>query len=153
MKRIRTLLLSLLIVLLITGCGSKEQKLVCTNTEKEDGIEIEQVISMTYKGNKLKNMTMEVNTKVTDSNIQENWEEFKNSMDEQNIEVDKDGVRLKVEKNDQTYEYKTTLDIDIENASQEALDSQGFSDLKSDKSTLKSSKEEAEKDNFVCEVK
>ena len=153
MKRIRTLLLSLLIVLLITGCGSKEQKLVCTNTEKEDGIEIEQVISMTYKGNKLKNMTMEVNTKVTDSNIQENWEEFKNSMDEQNIEVDKDGVRLKVEKNDQTYEYKTTLDIDIENASQEALDSQGFSYLKSDKSTLKSSKEEAEKDNFVCEVK
>ena len=116
-------------------------------------MDIEQVISMTYKDDKLKGMRMEVNTKITDSKVQENWDEFKKSMDEQNQEFDKDGVTLKVATDDQNYEYKVTLDIDVENASEEVLKEQGFEDLKDDNSTLESSKEDAEKDGFTCEVK
>ena len=156
MKKISIVFLGLLTVLLITGCGvgeSKEQKLVCTSTQSEDGIDASQVISMTYKNDKLNHMTMEVNTKITDSKVQENWDEFKKSMDEQNQEFDKDGVSLKVATDDQNYEYKVTLDIDVENASEEILKEQGFEDLKDDNSTLESSKEDAEKDGFTCEVK
>ncbi len=116
-------------------------------------MEIEQVISMTYKNDKLKNMSIELNTKITDSDVQKNWEIFKKSMDEQNQEFNKDGISLKVERNDENYEYKTTMDIDIENASEEALKEQGFSDLKNDKSTLKDSKEAAEKDGAICKIK
>ncbi len=156
MKKISIVFLGLLTVLLITGCGTKqpkEQKLVCTSTQSEDGIDASQVISMTYKNDKLNHMTMEVNTKITDSKVQENWDEFKKSMDEQNQEFDKDGVSLKVATDDQNYEYKVTLDIDVENASEEVLKEQGFEDLKDDNSTLESSKEDAEKDGFTCEVK
>ena len=98
-------------------------------------------------------MKMDVNTKITDDTIKENWAAFTESMDEQNVETDKDGVSLKVTKDDQNYEYKVTLDIDIQNASNEALEAQGFADLKDDNSTLEDNKKSAEKDGFTCEVK
>ncbi len=156
MKKFNVVFLSLLIVLLITGCGAsqpKEQKLVCTTTQSEEGMDSEQVISMTYKNDKLNHMTMEFNTKITDSKIRENWDEFKKTMDETNKEFNKDGVILKVEKDDQNYEYNIILDIDVENASEEVLKEQGFENLKDDNSTLESSKESAEKDGATCVVK
>ena len=156
MKKISMVFLSLLTIILIAGCGTteeKEQKLVCTSIENDDGMSIESVISMTYKNNKLNHMTMEVNTKVTDSDIQENWGIFESAMDEDNKEFNKDGISLKVESDAKNYEYKTTLDIDVENATEEALKEQGFSDLKKDNSTIKSSKEAAEEDGYVCEIK
>ncbi len=156
MKKISMIFLGLLTIILIAGCGTteeKEQKLVCTSTENDDGMSIESVISMTYKNNKLNHMTMEVNTKVTDSDIQENWKIFESAMDEDNKEFNKDGISLKVESDAKNYEYKTTLDIDVENTTEEALKEQGFSDLKDDNSTIKSSKEAAEEDGYVCEIK
>ena len=153
MKKFCMTFLVLVFMFLVTGCDGEEQKLVCTSVENEDGMSIEQVISMTYTDDKLTHMTMEVNTKVTDSTVQENWEGFKQMMDEDNEEFDQDGVRLTTEVNDQSYEYKTILDIDVLNASEEALNEYGFSDLKEDESTLESSKEEAEKDGATCEVK
>ena len=159
MKKISILFLSLLFVGLITGCGTtneeevKEQTLVCTTTENDEDMDIEQVISMTYKNDKLKHMTMEVNTKITDSTVQENWEEYKKSMNENNQEYNKDGVILKVNVNDQNYEYNVILDIDVANASEEALKEQGFEGLKDDNSTLEDSKTDAEKDGATCIVK
>ncbi len=156
MKKILMVILCGVFLFSIAGCGKteeKEQKLVCTTTQDQEGMDIEQVISMTYKNDKLKHMTMEVNTKINDSNVKENWEEFKKTMDEGNKEFDKDGVSLKVEKDDQNYEYSTILDIDVENASEEALKEQGFEGIKNDNSTLESSKEAAEKDGASCEIK
>lgn len=155
MKKLGMLFFTLLFVILVTGCEGTEkmQKLVCTNTQKEEGMDIEQVISMTYKNDKLNYMSVEINTKITDSIIQENWENFKNSMNEENPEYNKDGVVLKIEADDKNYEYKTLLDIDLEKATVEALESQGFGDLKKDNSTLEENKKLAEKDGAVCEVK
>ena len=161
MKKISMIFLSLLIMVLITGCGAtkeekeeiKEQTLVCTTTENDKDMDIDQVISMTYKNDKLKQMKMEVNTKLNNSDIKENWEEFKKSMDENNQEFEKDGMSLKIVVNDQNYEYNTILDIDVEKASEEDLKEQGFEGLKDDNSTLKESKEAAEKDGASCEIK
>ena len=102
MKKISIIFLSLLVMFLVTGCGTteekelKEQTLVCTTTESDDDMEIEQVVSMTYKNDKLKQMKMEVNTKLNNSSIKENWEAFKKSMDENNQEFEKEGITLKV---------------------------------------------------------
>ncbi len=154
MKKLKMLFLSLLLVILITGCGdAKEQKLVCTTTEDEDGLKIEEVISMTYKNDKLTHMTMEVNTTITDSDVQENWEQYKQSMNENSEEFTKEGMSLKVNVNDQNYEYNTILDIDVDKASEEDLAAQGFEGLKDDQSTLEDSKNEAEKDGAICEIK
>lgn len=154
MKKISVVFLGLISIILVTGCGAKqtEQKLVCTSVQNEDGMSIEQVISMTFKNDKLNHMKMDVNTKITDEEVKENWAAFTESMDEQNVETDKNGVSLKVTKDEQNYEYKVTLDIDVQNASKEALEAQGFADLKDDDSTLEDNKKSAESDGFTCEV-
>ncbi len=153
MKKISTIFLCLLTFILITGCVAKERTLVCTTTETDDDMDNEQVISMTYKGNKLKHMKMEVNIKVKDSDVKNNWNMFKEEMDKNNQEFDKDGLTLKVESDDKNYEYKTTLDIDVENATEEALKEQGFDGIKDDRSTLEDSKKAAEKDGATCVIK
>ena len=153
MKKISTIFLCLLTLILITGCVAKERTLVCTTTETDDDMDNEQVISMTYKGNKLKHMKMEVNIKVKDSDVKNNWNMFKEEMDKNNQEFDKDGLTLKVESDDKNYEYKTTLDIDVENATEEALKEQGFDGIKDDRSTLEDSKKAAEKDGATCVIK
>ena len=156
MKKVSKLFLGLLVLILISGCGlveEKEQKLVCTTVENEEGMDVEQVISMTYKNDKLNHMTMEVNTTINDSTIKENWEEFKKTMSKDNVEFNKDGVSLKVVVDDQNYKYNTIMYIDVLNASEEVLNEQGFEGLKDDESTLEESKEEAEKDGATCEIK
>ncbi len=159
MKKISMLFLSLLIVVFITGCGTnqekelKEQTLVCTTTESDEDMDIEQVISMTYKNDKLKQMKMEVNTTLNNPAIRENWEEFKKSMDKNNEEFEKEGIISKVVVNDQNYEYNTILDIDFDKASEEDLKEQGFDGLKDEEGTLEESKESAEKDGATCVIK
>ena len=154
MKKI--VFLCLVVMLFITGCGEvqeKEQKLVCTTVENEDGMDIEQVISMTYKNDKLKFMKMEVNTTVTDPKVRLAWEEYKKYMAENSEEFSKDGISLKVEIDDQNYKYNTILDIDVDKASEEDLKEQGFEDLKEDQSTIEDSKKLAEEDGATCEIK
>ena len=159
MKKVLSILLIGVLVIGLTGCGGtkkeegKEQTLVCTTSETDEDMGIEQVVSMTYKNDKLKRMKLEVNTKITNSTVQENWAEYKKSMDENNQEFDKDGISLKVVVNDENYEYNTILDIDVENATEEALEDQGFEGLKDDTSTLKESKEAAEQDGATCVIK
>ncbi len=155
MKKMSKVFLILFVLILMTGCGNgdKEEKLVCTTVENEDEMMIEQVISMTYKNDQLNHMTMEANSKITDATVQENWEDFKEFMDKDNQEFDKEGVRLKVEADDQNYEYRTILDIDVLNANEEVLKEQGFEGLKEDNSTLEESKKIAEQDGAICVVK
>ena len=157
MKKIGMLFLSLFIIVLVVGCGTtkevKEQTLTCTTTEEDEDMSIEQVISMTYKNDKLKHMTMAVNTTLTNPSLIENWEDYKKFMDEDNKVFDKDGVSLNVVVDDQNYKYNTILDIDVENATYEALKEQGFEGIKNDNSTLEDSKKEAEKDGATCIVK
>ena len=156
MKKFGMLFLGLVAVVLVTGCGATKetnQKLVCTSTQNQEGMNFEQVISMSFKNDKLNYMTMDVKTKITDDAVKENWTAFVETMDEQNKESDKDGVSLKVTKDDQNYEYKVTLDIDVENATKEALEAHDFGDLKDDSSTLEDNKKSAEKDGFTCVVK
>ena len=158
-KKISMIFLSLLVIVLITGCGItkekevKKQTLVCTTTESDEDMDIEQVISMTYKNDKLKQMKMEVNTKLNNPDIRENWEEFKKSMDKNNEEFEKEGIISKVVINDQNYEYNTILDIDFDKASEEDLKEQGFDGLKDEEGTLEESKESAEKDGASCVIK
>lgn len=155
MKRFGMVALGLVAIVLLAGCGTKEtnQKLVCTSTQNEEGMSIEQVISMTFKNDKINHMTTEVNTKITDEDVKANWAMFTEAMDNENKETQEEGVSLKVSKDDQNYEYKVTLDMDLEKAKKADLEPYGFADLKGDNSTLEDNKKSAEKDGFICEVK
>ena len=161
MKKILSILLMGILVVGLTGCGAteekekevKEQTLVCTTTESDEDMGIEQVISMTYKNDKLKQMKMEVNTTLNNPDIRENWEEFKKSMDKDNEEFEKEGIISKVVVDDQNYKYNTILDIDFDKASEEELKEIGFDGLKDEEGTLEESKIAQEKDGATCIIK
>ncbi len=156
MKKVSIIFLSLLIIVLITGCNTEDkvETLVCTTTEnEEEGIDTEQVISMTFKNDKLSNMKIEFSTTISDENVKSNWTKFKEQMDKSNKEYEKDGISFKVETDDENFKYNTILDIDVNKASEEDLTAEGFDGLKTDAGTLKSNKEAAEKDGAVCTVK
>lgn len=156
MKKVMMLFLSLFVIVLVTGCGQteeKEQMLVCTSTDTDDDMNIEQVISMTYKNDKLNHMKVEVNTTIIDSTVKENWEKFKENMDQDNQEFTKEGLSLKVVVDDQNYKYNTILDIDVLKANADDLKEQGFEGLKDDTSTIEDSKKDAEEDGAICEIK
>lgn len=55
MKKFVIVFLGLVAIVLVAGCGTKEteEKLVCTGTQQEEGMSVEQVISMTFKNDKL----------------------------------------------------------------------------------------------------
>lgn len=155
MKKLSMVFLGVVAITLVaTGCGNAETEktLVCSNTQNEDGLTIEQVISMTFKNDKMNHMKMDVNTKVTDEDVKSNWEMFTQAMDGENQESEKDGISLKVTKDDQNYEYKVTVDVDVEKASKEDLKEQGLEDLADDNSTLEENKTSAEADGFTCRV-
>ena len=152
----------LMILVSVSGCGTtkeekesevKEQTLVCTTIESDEDMDIEQVISMTYKNDKLKQMKMEVNTKLNNSIIKDNWDAFKKTMNENNREFEKEGIVFKVVVDDKDYKYNTTLDIDIDKASEEDLDEQGFEGIKGDNSTLEDNKQSYENDGATCVIK
>lgn len=153
-KRGMVLFIALAAVILITGCGTKntEQKLICTNTQAESGVSVEQVISMTFKNDKINHMTMDVNSTITDENVKQNWSAFVQAMDSQNKESEKEGISLKVTKDDKKYKYKVSLDVDLEKAKKEDLKEYDLTDLSDDNSSLEDNKKIAEDDGFTCKV-
>lgn len=154
MKKLSILFLGLAAITLVGGCGSKETEktLVCSTTQDESGMKMEQVISMAFKNDKMNQMKMDLNIKVTDDEVKENWEAFTKAMDNENQETDKDGVTLKVEKDDKNYEYKVSLNIDVEKAGKDALEKYDLEELNGDNGTLEENKKTAEENGFTCKV-
>lgn len=154
MKKLSMLCLGLVSIMLVTGCGSSNSKtLVCKNTQKQDGVDIGTTVSMTFKNEKINRVKMDVSTRLTGDDAKDLWSTFVEAMDGQNEEVDKDGVSMKVSKDDKKYEYTVTLDVNLDKADKDALATYGLDELIGDDSKLEDVKKEAEKDDFTCEVK
>ena len=60
-------------LLFITGCGNSERTLTCSMSEEDDGLSMEQTVDLTFNDDKVTNVKMSIDTKVTDSTYQENW--------------------------------------------------------------------------------
>lgn len=154
MKKLSMLCLGLVSIMLVTGCGSSNSKtLVCKNTQKQDGVDIGTTVSMTFKNEKINRVKMDVSTRLTGDDAKDLWSTFVEAMDGQNEEVDKDGVSMKVSKDDKKYEYTVTLDVNLDKADKDALATYGLDELIGDDSKLEDVKKDAEKDDFTCEVK
>ncbi len=149
---------------MVTGCGNestekekdknaKEQTLVCTNAKEEEGMITNQVFTLTFNNESLKHYTDDFTLTVTDAGVRENWQQFKESMNQDNKEIEKDGVSLKVEVNDKEYKYRTITDIDVDKANDEALTEVGYEGLKDNGLTLKDWKKIIEEEGATCEVK
>ena len=137
-------------VLFITGCGNNERTLTCTNSEDSDGLTMDQEVTMTFKDDKVTYVKMSIDNKATDDLIIENWDMFASMMESQFEETDSDGVSLTTENDATNHTFNVSLEIDLENASEDASAEYGLDGITDENSNYEQTKEDAEADGFTC---
>ncbi len=154
-RRLSMVFLGLAAITLVTGCGSNgsEKTLTCTVSEEQGGMVQEQTIAMTFKNDKINRLTMDLDNRLTDKSLQDEWEQFTELMDSQKTETKEDGISMKVSKDDKNYSYKITLEVDLNKAKKDDLETYGLSELVGDDSTLEDVQKSAESDGYTCKVK
>ena len=137
-------------VLFITGCGNSEKTLSCSMSEEDDGISMEQTVDLNFSDDKVTNVKMSINTKVTDSTYQENWDMFVSMMESQYEETSTDGIKVTTENDSDNYTFIISVDANLEKASKEVLSDYGLDTFTEEGITYEETKQEAEDAGYTC---
>lgn len=140
----------LLFVFLLTGCGVSKKTLVCRKTQEQNGLEVDQEISMIFKKDKIENINMKVDSKAIDDKIKDNWKVFTSTMDSQYKNNESEGLTLKVTNDDKKYTYRVMMDIDLNKVTEESLSEYNLSNVIKSKEKLDDIQKFAEKDGYKC---
>jgi len=149
MKNLKILMAVLFCGILLTGCG-KEETLTCTNTQSASGVKMDQEVSITFNGKKVKNIKMTVDSKATTDVIKENWDVFASTLDKQYKKKDSDGIKVETTNNKDKYSYVIDIEIDLDKANKDSLAEYNLSSIANAKGSKKEVKESAEKSGFTC---
>lgn len=152
-KRKKLIFLGLVSLLILTGCGTKEETLTCTNNQTQNGVSVDQNITMTFKNSKINLVKMVVDSKAKDDNLKENWSVFVSAMDKQYKDKKEEGITLKVNNDEKNYSYKISLDIDLEKVSNDSLKEYNLTSITKSNESLKEVQKSAEKEGFKCKAK
>ena len=136
-------------LLFITGCGG-EKTFTCTNSEEDDGLSMEQTVDLIFSDDKVTNVKMSIDTKVTDSTYQENWDMFVSMMESQYEETSTAGIKVTTENDSDNYTFIISVDADLEKASKDALSDYGLDTFTQDGITYEETKQEAEDAGYTC---
>lgn len=131
----------LLSLVLLTGCGGKEETIVCTNEQSTSGIEMNTVLNVNLKDNNFVNMDMTIEANLPES-LMSRKSEFIELFEKQYQGFEKQyGVQPKVSETDKGAK------IDFEMTAEQAKEFYGSDDTKA---TRKEVIEEFEKQGFTC---
>ena len=137
-------------VLFITGCGNSEKTLTCTMSEEDDGLSMEQTVDLSFSDDKVTNVKMSIDTKITDSTYQENWDMFVSMMESQYEESSANGIKVTTENDSDYYTYTITVDANLEEASEDDLSNYGLDAFTEEGITYEETKQEAEDAGYTC---
>ena len=137
-------------VLFITGCGNSEKTLTCTMSEEDDGLSMEQTVDLGFSDDKVTNVKMSIDTKITDSTYQENWDMFVSMMESQYEESSANGIKVTTENDSDNYTYTITVDANLEEASEDDLSNYGLDAFTEEGITYEETKQEAEDAGYTC---
>ena len=137
-------------VLFITGCGNSEKTLTCTMSEEDDGLSMEQTVDLSFSDDKVTNIKMSIDTKVTDSTYQDNWDMFASIMESQYEETNANGIKVTKENDRDNYTYTITVDANLEEASKDNLSDYGLDAFTEEGITYEETKQEAEDAGYTC---
>ena len=155
MKGVKLIIFVGLTTLFLTGCGnnSDAKTLTCTNTTESDGIESKEDIIMTFDEDedKISNIKLSIDSKVTAESAKENWEFFVAMMESQFIETEEDGFTLTTDNDTDNYTFNITLDIDPTLAREDIFSTYGLASLGDYNSTYNEVKEAGVEAGFTCE--
>ena len=136
-------------VLFITGCGN-QKTLTCSMSEEDDGLSMNQELNVVYEEDKIANVRMSMDAKITDDQYQEYWDMFVSMMESQYEEKNADGIKVSTKSNDNNYTFNITLDVDLEKASADDLATYDLEDLADETATYEELKEQLEESGYTC---
>ena len=136
-------------VLFITGCGN-QKTLTCSMSEEDDGLSMNQELNVVYEEDKIANVRMSMDAKITDDQYQEYWDMFVSTMESQYEEKNADGIKVSTKSNDDNYTFNITLDVDLEKASADDLATYDLEDLADETATYEELKEQLEESGYTC---
>ena len=136
-------------ILFLTGCGG-EKTLTCTNSEEQNGINIDQKITMTFKDDKVTDVKMSIDSKASSDLIENNWDTFASMMDQQFEEKDENGVSLKINNDASNHTYRVELTVDLEKATDDALSEYGLDGITDANASYEDTKKDAEDAGYTC---
>lgn len=126
MKKSKLVLLSLITVLVLTGCGKKE--LTCTMSQTENNIKMDSTVVVNFDGKTVEDMNMTMDVEIPET-LQSQKETLKNFYEQATFKVeDTDkGLRLTADK-DSTFFKDLKLGESKANYddTKDALEAQGF---------------------------
>lgn len=144
MKRNSFLFLAAIMILFSTGC-KKERVLECTRNEEQSGIQMNETVKITFKGNNVENVNSSVDAVLGDT-----YKNYKNlfiTTIESQFKNYKDlkGVDIKVSDTDDTV--TATLNADLNKMDDDAKNKFNIVDTKAN---YEKTKESLEKQNYSC---
>lgn len=148
MKKIGLVLVSLVVTILVSGCGGNK-KLICTKKDSGSNYIQEQKMAVTVKNEQIKKMEVISNTDfdgVSDEEIKTTYELLKNIMDN----FDSDGIDTEVTMTKQTV--KSVISIDFDKAKEEDVKqfTSNYSKDKNDKIKIENIRKQMEKEGYTC---
>ena len=149
MRRVKLFGILAISVLFITGCGN-QKTLTCSMSEEDDGLSMNQELNVVYEEDKIANVRMSIDAKITDDQYQEYWDMFVSMMESQYEEKNADGIKVSTKSNDDNYTFNITLDVDLEKASADDLATYDLEDLADETATYEELKEQLEESGYTC---
>ena len=148
MKGLKTIIILLVGLVCLTGCG--EKKLVCTKTEQDSGVNIEQKITVNFKEDKAKYVDLSVAASANDDSAKEGWTLITAILESQVNEESPAGVKVTMDKDDQNYRFKFNMEFDLSKIDNTVFLEYGLDDFGLDDSNYDGIKTSIEDDGFTC---
>ena len=129
MKKIKILVISLFLIICVTGCGNDTKVLECTTKSEGTNMNAYANVKYTFKKDKLKKAEFEVEFKdITATELQANWSTLVEQFTSQNEPVEEKGYTRKVKNDDKNYIFTVIVSVDYDKISKETMDKYGIED-------------------------
>ena len=149
MKKIKLLGTISIFCFLLSGCGNG-QVLSCSMTQEQSGATMKQTVDITFKKEKVSNVKMAIDTKVTDDVSDSDWNSLVDMLDEQYPAADKNGFKLTRNNDEKKRSYKITIDVDVNKVKEDDLAEYDLEGLAGASGTYKEIKKQMEKSGLTC---
>ena len=129
MKKIRFLLICLVLIFIVSGCGNKK---VLTCTGMSEGTNMNAYAEVKYTFEKDKLISARLNTTFKDinmPNLESLWSSIKSQFAEQHSPVEVDGFKKSIQFDDKKYTFTVTMEIDYTKISKETIEEYGLGDI------------------------
>lgn len=149
MKKAKYLVITLLALLVVTGCGSGK-KLTCTKEESSSGIDMKQTITVNFEKDKVSKVKLSLNSKATNETIKSNWNLFAETLGKQFSSSSKEGIKITTKNDSKNYSYLIELEVDVNKAKKEDLEEYDMEDVLDSTESYDDLKKDFEGEGYSC---